>query len=168
MESNDSPEIPDRGGDIRHPRIPAELLPLFHTPSAGTKHKVLHTLLHGKGSRVQRKRSDHLHKQKQQPSFKMRVHGWLATQLSSVHFLDLLGRQGDMRDNSAEILFQPFLQEAVVSSSGMGGDVHFLTLSIQHFFCRPWHCPSSKRPRRKVLERLSRLVTCPNHVSFHL
>ena len=29
-----------------------------------------------------------------------------------------------MRDDSAEILFQSFLQEALVSSSGMGRDVH--------------------------------------------
>ena len=29
-----------------------------------------------------------------------------------------------MRDSSAEILFQSFLQEAVVSSSGMGRNVH--------------------------------------------
>ena len=29
----------------------------------------------------------------------------------------------DLKDNSAEILFQSFLQEALVSSSGMGRDV---------------------------------------------
>ena len=38
-----------------------------------------------------------------------------------------------MRDDSAEILCQSFLQEAVVSSFGTGRDVHSLTLSIQHF-----------------------------------
>ena len=35
-----------------------------------------------------------------------------------------VGRWGvgvDVRDDSAEILFQSFLQEALVSSSGMGG-----------------------------------------------
>ena len=47
--------------------------------------------------------------------------------------LDQLGHRADMRDNSAEILFQPFLQEAIVNSSGMDRDVHSLMLSIQHF-----------------------------------
>ena len=42
-----------------------------------------------------------------------------------------------MIDDSAEILFQSFLHEVLVSSSGMGRDVHSLTLSIQHFHCRP-------------------------------
>ena len=39
----------------------------------------------------------------------------------------------DKRDDSAETLLQSFRQEAIVSSSGMGRDVHSLTLSIQHF-----------------------------------
>ena len=52
-------------------------------------------------------------------------------QFSSVQFLDRLGRRGDMRDDSAEILFQFFLQEALASSSGMGRDVHSLMLFIQ-------------------------------------
>ena len=39
---------------------------------------------------------------------------------SSVYVLDRLGRRGDMKDDSAEILFQSILQEAVVSSFGMG------------------------------------------------
>ena len=51
-----------------------------------------------------------------------------------------------VRDDSAEILFQSFLQEALVSSSGMGRDVHSLMLSKQHFLCRhgvahPPRCP---------------------------
>ena len=50
-----------------------------------------------------------------------------------VQSFDRLGRQGDMRDDSAEILFQSFLQEAVENSSGMGRDVHSLMLSVQHF-----------------------------------
>ena len=37
---------------------------------------------------------------------------------------------GDMRDDSAEILSQSFLQEALVSSSGTGRDVHSLMISI--------------------------------------
>ena len=48
-----------------------------------------------------------------------------------------------MRDNSAEILSQSFRQEMVLSSSGMGRDVYFLVLSMQHFLCQPRHCPSS-------------------------
>ena len=48
---------------------------------------------------------------------------------SSVQFSPL-GRRRHMRDNSAEILFQSFLQEALVSSSGMGRDVQSLMLSI--------------------------------------
>ena len=40
------------------------------------------------------------------------------------------GVGGGLRDNSAEILFQSFLKEATMSSSGMGRDVHSLMLSI--------------------------------------
>ena len=53
----------------------------------------------------------------------------MVVQFSSVQSLDRFGRRGDMRDDSAEILFQSFLQEALVSSSGMGRDVHSLMLS---------------------------------------
>ena len=75
---------------------------------------------------------------------------------------------GDMGDESAEILFQSFLQEALVNSSGMGRDVHFLMMSIQHFLCQPWCHPPSKVTWRMVLGRLSWRVTCPNHASFRL
>ena len=44
---------------------------------------------------------------------------------------------GDMTDDSAEILFQSFLQEVIVSRSGVGRDVQFLVLYIQYFLCRP-------------------------------
>ena len=53
---------------------------------------------------------------------------------------------GDMRDGSAEILFQSFLQTALVSSSGTGRGVHSLMLSIQHFLCRPQQRSPSKVP----------------------
>ena len=53
--------------------------------------------------------------------------------ISSVQSFDQLGRRRDLRDNSAEILFQSFLQEAAVSSSGMSRNVHSLILSIQYF-----------------------------------
>ena len=39
-----------------------------------------------------------------------------------------------------------FLQEALVSSSGMGRDVHSLMLSVQHFLCWPWRHPPPKVP----------------------
>ena len=55
--------------------------------------------------------------------------------VSSVQSLYRLGHRGDMKDDLAEILFQYFLKEALVSSYGMGRDVHFLMLSIQRFFC---------------------------------
>ena len=42
-----------------------------------------------------------------------------------------------MRDDSAEIVFQSFLQEADVSSSSMGGAVHSLVLSIQQTTASP-------------------------------
>ena len=65
---------------------------------------------------------------------------------SSFQSIDRSGRRGDMRDDSAEILFQSFLREALVSSSGMGRSVHSLMLSIQHFLCRPRRRPPSKIP----------------------
>ena len=42
-----------------------------------------------------------------------------------------------MGNDSAQILFQSFLQEAFVSSCGMGMDVHCLMLSIHHFMTSP-------------------------------
>ena len=56
-----------------------------------------------------------------------------SVQFSSVQSLSGLDRPGDMTDDSAEILFLSFLQEALVGSAGMGSDVHSLMLSIQHF-----------------------------------
>ena len=50
-------------------------------------------------------------------------------QFSSVQSLDRMGRRGNIKDDSAEVLFQSFLQEALVSSSGMGRDVRSLALS---------------------------------------
>ena len=65
------------------------------------------------------------------------------TTISSVQSLDRVGRRGKMRDDSADFLSQSFLQEALVSSSGMGRDVHFL---IQHSLCCPRHRPPAKVP----------------------
>ena len=88
--------------------------------------------------------------------------------ISSVQSFDRLDRQGDTRD-SRDPLPVFFLQEALVSSSSMGRDIHSLTLSIQQFLCQPQRRPPSKVPRKMCLERLSWRVTCrPNHVSFRL
>ena len=51
-----------------------------------------------------------------------------------------------MEDDLAEIFFQSFLQEALVSSSGIGRNVRSLMLFIQHFPCRPRRRPPSKVP----------------------
>ena len=51
---------------------------------------------------------------------------------SSIQSGDWLSHLGDMRDDSAEILFQSFLQGVLVNSSGMGRDVCCLMFSIQH------------------------------------
>ena len=86
-----------------------------------------------------------------------------AVSVGSVHPLDCFGSSrggGEMRDDSPETLFQFFLQEALVSNSGMGNDVHSLMLSVQHFLCRPWRRPFSNVPLRMVLERQSWRVTC--------
>ena len=66
--------------------------------------------------------------------------------ISSVQSFDQLGRRWNIWDNSEEILFQPFLQEALVSCSGVVRDVHCLMLSFQQFLCRP-RC----RPPQKTL-----------------
>ena len=87
-------------------------------------------------------------------------------QFTSVQSLDQLSHHGYMRDNSAEICFQSILQEALVSSYGIGRDAHSSMLSIQHFLCWLWHCPLSKVPWSMVLERLLWCVACLNHASF--
>ena len=88
--------------------------------------------------------------------------------VSSVQSFNWLGCQRHMRDDSAGILFQPFLQETLVSSCGRGRGVHSLMLSIQHFLCWPQRCSLSKMPWRTAVERLLWHVTCLNHASFHL
>ena len=50
----------------------------------------------------------------------------------------------------------------------MHRDVHSLMLSIQHFLYRSRRRLPCRVPWRKVLERLSWGVTCPNHASFSL
>ena len=55
--------------------------------------------------------------------------------LSSVQSLGRLGHQRDIRDNAAEMFFQTFMWEAIVSSSGIDGDAHSLIFSIQHVLC---------------------------------
>ena len=45
-----------------------------------------------------------------------------------------------MRDDSREILFWPFLREAIMSSYSICRGIPSLMLSIQHFLCWPRHC----------------------------
>ena len=94
----------------------------------------------------------------------------LCAQFSSVQFNPSTDRVvgGTLQTIWLEILFESFQQEAIVSSSGMGRNVHSSVFSIQHFLCCPRRFPPSKVPWRTVLERLSRRVTCPNHASFRL
>ena len=56
---------------------------------------------------------------------------------SLVQSFDWFGWWGNMRDDSTEILFQSFLKEAIMGSSGMVRDVQSLMLFIQHFLCWP-------------------------------
>ena len=66
----------------------------------------------------------------------------MTVQFSSDQTLDRLGRRGDIRDDSAEIFFQYFLQKAIVSSSGIGRDVHSVMLWCGGFFlaCEDHRC----------------------------
>ena len=82
-------------------------------------------------------------------------------QFSSFQSFDLLVCRGDTVDDSAEILVQSFLREAVESVSDTERDVHSVSdvaKSIQHFMCRPRCRPPFKMPGRMVLERQSWLV----------
>ena len=65
---------------------------------------------------------------------------------SSVQSFDRLGRRGDIRDDSAEIFFQSYLQKALMSSSDLGRNVQSLISSIQYFLCRPRRRPFSEVP----------------------
>ena len=49
-------------------------------------------------------------------------------QFSSIQSLDQMGYQRGMTNESADILFQSFLQEAIMSSSGMVRDIYLLTV----------------------------------------
>ena len=63
---------------------------------------------------------------------------------SSGQCLDRLGCRGDPVDGSTEFCFPFFLQVALVSTSGIGRDVHSLILSISsadHGIAHPPRCP---------------------------
>ena len=62
-----------------------------------------------------------------------------AREFSSLRSLDRLGRPGDMMDDSAEILFQSFLQKTIVSCSAIDTDVHSCALSITISFIGQMH-----------------------------
>ena len=74
----------------------------------------------------------------------------MSVQFSSV--LWPIGSSGVMTDDSPEILFQSFLREAIVSSSGISKDVHCLTLSIKHLLYRSRRRPPSKVPSWDIWE----------------
>ena len=67
-------------------------------------------------------------------SSKNQLHGLSSTQwvtsVISVQPLNRMGRGGDMRDDSAKIIFQFLLRETIVGSTGTGKKVHSLTLSV--------------------------------------
>ena len=83
--------------------------------------------------------------------------------ISSVQSLDRLGHWGDMRGDSADILLQSLLQEAIVSSSCMGTDgwplfniVHpAFPLHIIPQHPPPHPHPHYPQPPNMVFERLS-------------
>ena len=81
-----------------------------------------------------------------------------------------MGGRRNTGNDSAEILFQTFPREALVSNSAMGRNVHFLMLSIQHFLCKPRRrAPPPPPPaalRGWILERLSWSITCLIHARF--
>ena len=62
-----------------------------------------------------------------------------AREFSSLRSLDRLGRPGDMMDDSAEILFQSFLQKTIVSCSAIDTDVHSCALSFTISFIGQMH-----------------------------
>ena len=69
---------------------------------------------------------------------------------------------GDMRDDSAEIPFQSFKRETIVSSSGMGRDVHSLTFCPPAFLCRPRCRPPLPPPPRGALKDGFREAVVPH------
>ena len=76
---------------------------------------------------------------------------FLSVQYCSV--LWLIGLSVHVKDDLGEIACPSILREAILSSSGMGKDVHSLTSSIQ--LCRQRRRQSSKMPLRMVFERIS-------------
>ena len=61
----------------------------------------------------------------------------ISVQFGSVQSLDRLGRREDKMGDSAEILYQSFQREVIEGRTDMGRDLHSLTLSTEHFLCRP-------------------------------
>ena len=71
---------------------------------------------------------------------------------------------GAWRMNQQSSSSSLFCRRPLVSSSGMGRDVHSLML-FQHFLCQPRRRLPSMVSWRMVLERLSWHVTCASHTS---
>ena len=87
-----------------------------------------------------------------------------SVQFSSLTDWVIGGTSGAFQQRSSK----SFLQQAAVSNSTKGRDVHSLMLSSQHFLCQQQWYPSSRVPWRIVLERLLWPITCLNHASFCL
>ena len=97
-------------------------------------------------------------------------------QFSSGQSLHRLGRPRDMRDDSAEILFQSFLHEAFVNSSGMDRNAHVVHAAFPLAITAPPILRDALKDVCVVLllfclfvfERLLGCMTCPNRANFRL
>ena len=85
-------------------------------------------------------------------------------QFSSVQSLDRMGHRGDMKDDSAEIFLQSFLQKALVSCSGMGKGCTLFDVVHPALFPLPTTASPTLRdaPKDGVGQAVGR-VTCPNY-----
>ena len=87
-------------------------------------------------------------------------------QFSSVQSLDRLGRRGHVRDDSADILFQSFLQEALVSSSGMARDLSSLNVVHPAFPLQTTALPTLKGALKSDFEEATAAGHMPEPCKF--
>ena len=84
---------------------------------------------------------------------------------SSVQSPDRLSRQRDVRDDSAEVLLQSFLQEALLSSSGMGKGCPLFDVVHPTFPLPTMVLPTLQGALKNGFEEA--VMAC-DHASFHL
>ena len=77
----------------------------------------------------------------------------MRAQISSVHSLDRLSRRGDTREDSAEILFQSYLREAIVSSPGKGRGVPLLDFVRSEFLLPATASPTLQGALKECFEQ---------------